>query len=73
MWDLLFGTHILLTRSPTELGPGHPATREGHFAVFVLVPLVAIPILGMLWPKARGLTKGADQALRESLEKMFSN
>lgn len=73
VWDLLFGTHILLIRSRAELGPGHPATRQEHFAVFVLLPLVAIPTVAMLWPKARGLTGTADQAIRDSLKKMFLN
>ena len=40
MYDLAFGTHRLLTRPPTELGTGHPATLTQHFAVFLLVPLV---------------------------------
>lgn len=73
VWDLVFGTHILWIRSRTELGPGHPANREEHFAIFVLFPLVTSSIFAMLWPKARGLTKSANQALRDSLEKMFLN
>lgn len=73
VWDLLFGTHILWIHRRAELGPGHPATREEHFSVFVLLPLVAIPTIAMLWPKARGVTRSADQAIRDSLKKMFLN
>ena len=72
-WDLLFGTHLLLTRSRTELGPGHPASMEEHLAVFLFLPLVAIPIVTMLWPKARGASNDARQTLKDCLQKMFGN
>jgi len=36
--DLLFGSHPFLTRSRTEIGPGHAADAAQHGSVFVLVP-----------------------------------
>lgn len=37
-YDLRFGTHLLRTRSRTEVGLGHEASTEEHFAVFFLAP-----------------------------------
>ena len=72
-WDLFFGTHLLLTRTQTELGPGHPASVQQHLAVFLCVPLIALPIVAMLWPKARGVSNDARQTLKDSLQQMFGN
>jgi hypothetical protein len=49
-WDLLFRTHLLLTRSRTELQPGHPASVEEHWIVFLCIPIVALPILAVARP-----------------------
>ena len=70
-WDLAFGTHLLLTRSRMELGPGHWASPEEHWLVFILIPLVALPIIAMLWPTARGVGKQARQTVNDCLEKLF--
>ena len=70
--DLIFGTHLLYTRSWTELGPGHPANTEQHVATFLLIPLVCIPILLILWPKARGMSNETRQAFVDFLNKLFS-
>jgi hypothetical protein len=71
VYDLAFGTHRLLTRPPTELGTGHPATLTQHFAVFLLVPLVVIPIITILWPKARGVSPEVRQSLAEFAQKLL--
>lgn len=71
VWDLVFGTHLLLTRSRTALGPGHPATIDDHWAVFLVVPLVAIPMVAMLWSKARGASSDARRTLNDCLQKLF--
>jgi hypothetical protein len=70
-YDLLFASHHLLTRSRTEIGPGHPATRSQHGRVLVLVPLVAIPIIVLLWPKARSVKSEVRQTLATFLEALF--
>ena len=70
--DLAFGTHYLLTRSRTELGPGHWATPEQHWLVFILIPLVVLPITAVLWPNARGVTEEARQTLNDCLSKLFA-
>lgn len=70
-YGLAFGTHLLVTRSRTELGPEHLATRGQHIAVFVLVPLVAISIIATLWPKARGLKAETRRTFLEFLQKLF--
>lgn len=70
-WDLAFGTRYLLTRSRHQLGPGHFATPEQHWLVLVLIPLVALPIVAALWPKARGVSKEARQTLSECLGELF--
>jgi hypothetical protein len=69
--DLMFGRHRLLTRSRTELGPGHWATPEEHWLIFILIPLVALPIIAILWPTARGVSKEARQTLNDCLNKLF--
>jgi len=46
---------------------------EEHLAVFLFLPLVAIPIVTMLWPKARGASNNARQTLKDCLQKMFGN
>ena len=73
LYDLVVGGHRLLTRSRTELGPGHPATLEQHFAVFLLVPLVVIPMVAILWPKAAAVKPEICQTFEEFLEKFLSN
>jgi hypothetical protein len=70
-WDLAFGTHLLLTRSRTELGPGHPATPEQHWLAFVLIPLVTVPMVAMLWRKACGASKEARQTMNDCLQRLF--
>jgi len=70
-YDLISGGHHLLTRSRTEIGPGHPATRAQHFGVFVLVPLVAIAIIVLLWPKARSVQSEVRQTFATFLETLF--
>jgi hypothetical protein len=70
-WDLAFGTHFLLTRSRMELGPGHWASPEEHWLVFILIPLVAVPIIAVLWPTARGVSKEARQTVSDCLERLF--
>jgi hypothetical protein len=54
VYDLAFGTHRLLTRSPTELGPGHPATLTQHFAIFLLVPDYHNSVAESPWGEPRG-------------------
>jgi len=71
VYDLAFGAHRLLTRSPTELGPGRPATLTQHFAIFLLVPLVVIPIITILWPKARAVSPEVRQSLAEFAQKLL--
>jgi hypothetical protein len=70
-YDLVFGTHILRTRARTELGLGQPASIEQHFAVFFLVPALAVGVLALLWPKTRPMRRDAIQTLREFVEKLF--
>lgn len=70
--DLIVGTHLLRTRHWTELGPGHPANTEQHFATFLLVPLVCIPILLILWPKAKGISKEVREAFEEFLCRLLA-
>jgi hypothetical protein len=70
-WDLLFGTHRLLTRKATELGPGHPANLEQHLAVFVLVPLVLVAVILVFGPKARGVSIERRQTTLEFLHTFF--
>lgn len=73
LYDLVFGAHRLLTQSRTELGPGHRATLGRHFAVFLLVPLVVIPMVAILWPKAAAAKPGICLTFEEFLEKFLSN
>ena len=68
---LISGSHRLLTRSRTEIGPGHPATTAQHFSVLVLVPLLAIPIIFWLWPKARSVNREVRQTFATFLEALF--
>jgi len=70
-YDLIFGSHHLLTRSRSEIGPGHPAAMAEHFSVFMLVPLVATPIVILLWPKARSATSEVRQTYATFLETLF--
>ena len=70
-YDLISGGHHLPTRSRTEIGPGHPASRAQHFGVFVLVPLVAIAIIVLLWPKARSVQSEVRQTFATFLAALF--
>ena len=70
-YDLVFGTHLLRTRNRWDLGPGHPATPEMHLAVFILVPLVVIPMLALLWPKARPVKAEIRHLFAECAKKLF--
>lgn len=70
IYDLVFGTHLLLVRSRTELW-GHPASIEEHFSVFFLLPIVAIPLLAILWPKARPIDAETVQTFREFIKRLF--
>jgi len=70
-WDLIFGTRHLLTRKATELGPGHPANFEQHIAVFILVPLIVLPVLALFGPKARRPSAEARAAIIDFLHAMF--
>lgn len=71
VWDLVFGTHLLRTRPRMELGPGHWASPEEQWLLFILIPLVALPIIAMLWPTARGVSKEVRQTVNDCLEKLF--
>jgi hypothetical protein len=71
VWDLAFGTQLLRTLSRMELGPGHGASPEEHWLVFILIPLVALPMIAMLWPTARGVRKEVRQTVNDCLEKLF--
>jgi hypothetical protein len=72
-WDLVFGTHDLLTRKGTELGPGHPANLEQYFAVFIIVPLLLLTIVIFFGPKARGVTAETHQTTLDFLRTMFQS
>src|SRR5262249_20656391 len=62
---------LLRTLSRMELGPGHWASPGEHWLVFILIPLVALPIIAMLWPTARGVSKEVRQTVNDCLEKLF--
>ena len=70
-WDLIFGTHHLLTRRPTELGPGHPANFEQHIAVFITVPLIVAAVFAIFGEKARRPSAEARQGLVDFLHALF--
>lgn len=70
-YDLAFGTHLLRTRSRYEIGLGHLANTEAHFAVFIFAPAIAAPIIFMLWPRARGLTREGRATLLEFAQELF--
>jgi lysylphosphatidylglycerol synthetase-like protein (DUF2156 family) len=70
-YDLAFGTHRLLTRSRTELGPGHPASIEQHLIVFLVVPILTIALLAIFWPKARPISPETAVTLRQFVQELL--
>lgn len=71
IYDLLTGAHLLHTRRYTELGTGHPANLDAHFAVLVTVPLMLTFMLLFWYPRVRRISKEARQAFTETLQGLF--